>query len=111
MMTGISLPIIHGSEPYPISPGFSVILKTLWLHIRGLPGAHVIIKSGGRPVPEEVVRKAASVAAYYSPARDEHQVAVDITERRSVGRVRGGHPGLVTYRNERTIEVKPEAGR
>jgi predicted ribosome quality control (RQC) complex YloA/Tae2 family protein len=81
----------------------------LWLHVRGLPGAHVIIKSAGQPVPEEVVRRAAGVAAYYSSARGEGQVNVDVTERRFVGRVRRGHPGLVTYRNERTIEAKPEA--
>jgi predicted ribosome quality control (RQC) complex YloA/Tae2 family protein len=81
----------------------------LWLHVRGLPGAHVVIKSAGQAVPEEIVKRAASIAAYYSSARDEHQVAVDVTERRKVGRVRGGHPGLVTYRNERTIEVEPRA--
>ena len=80
----------------------------LWLHVRDLPGAHVIIKNTGRAVPDEVVQQVAGVAAYYSPARDENRVAVDVTERRFVGRVRGGHPGLVTYRNERTIEVKPE---
>jgi predicted ribosome quality control (RQC) complex YloA/Tae2 family protein len=32
---------------------------------------------------------------------------VDVTERRYVRRVRGGHPGLVTYRNERTVWVEP----
>jgi predicted ribosome quality control (RQC) complex YloA/Tae2 family protein len=80
----------------------------LWLHVRGHPGAHVIIKNTGRAVPEEIVQQVAGVAAYYSSARDEHRVAVDVTERRFVGRVRGGHPGLVTYRNERTIEVKPD---
>jgi predicted ribosome quality control (RQC) complex YloA/Tae2 family protein len=81
----------------------------LWLHVHGLPGAHIVIKSGGQTVPEEVVQQVASMAAYYSPARGEHQASVDVTERRFVGRVRGGHPGLVTYRNERTIEVEPKA--
>jgi predicted ribosome quality control (RQC) complex YloA/Tae2 family protein len=77
----------------------------LWLHVQGQPGAHVIIKSGGRPVPEEVIQRAAGLAAYYSPARAESQVGVDVTERRYVRRARGGHPGLVTYRNERTVWV------
>ncbi|MCP4539309.1 MAG: fibronectin/fibrinogen-binding protein [Chloroflexi bacterium] len=77
----------------------------LWLHVRGHPGAHVIIKSGGRNVPEHVIQRAAELAAHYSPARGERQVNVDVTKRRFVRRVRGGHPGLVTCRNERTVRV------
>jgi predicted ribosome quality control (RQC) complex YloA/Tae2 family protein len=80
----------------------------LWLHARGIPGTHVIIKCGQRDVPEKVIQQAAQIAAYYSPARDEGQVAVDVTRRRYVKRVRGKHPGLVTYRNERTVQVKSE---
>jgi predicted ribosome quality control (RQC) complex YloA/Tae2 family protein len=75
----------------------------LWLHVRGQPGAHVIIKTGGRAVPEDVIQQAARLAAYHSPARGEAHVGVDVTERRFVRRLRGGRPGLVTYRNERTI--------
>jgi predicted ribosome quality control (RQC) complex YloA/Tae2 family protein len=81
----------------------------LWLHVRGQPGAHVVVKSGGQAVPEEVVRRAAELAAHYSPARDSGKVDVDVTERRFVRRVRGGHPGLVTYRNERTKLVEVES--
>jgi predicted ribosome quality control (RQC) complex YloA/Tae2 family protein len=79
----------------------------LWLHVRGLPGAHVIIKCDRRAVPEGVVRHAAELAAYYSPAREEGgRVPVDVTQRRFVRRLRGGHPGLVTYRQERTVWVE-----
>jgi predicted ribosome quality control (RQC) complex YloA/Tae2 family protein len=78
----------------------------LWLHARGVPGAHVVIKSGGRPVPETVVQAAAQLAARHSAARGEKRVSVDLTERRFVHRMRGGHPGLVSYRNERTLWVE-----
>jgi predicted ribosome quality control (RQC) complex YloA/Tae2 family protein len=77
----------------------------LWLHVRGQPGAHVIVKTNGRAVPEDVIQQAAALAAHHSPARGENQVGVDVTERRFVRRLRGGRPGLVTYRNERTIWV------
>ncbi len=78
----------------------------LWLHVRGLPGSHVVIKRSRREVPESVVQYAAELAAYYSRARDrEDQVPVDVTERRFVRRMRGKHPGMVTYRNERTVRV------
>ncbi|MEA3375226.1 MAG: NFACT RNA binding domain-containing protein [Chloroflexota bacterium] len=79
----------------------------LWLHARGLPGAHVVVKSSGRPVPNEVVERAASLAAYYSSARDSDRVEVDVTERRFVRRAPGRRAGLVTYRNERTLAVEP----
>jgi predicted ribosome quality control (RQC) complex YloA/Tae2 family protein len=79
----------------------------LWLHVRGLPGAHVVVKSGGRPVPDEVVKEAARLAAYYSSARESDRVDVDVTERRYVKRAPGRRPGMVTYRNERTLYVEP----
>jgi predicted ribosome quality control (RQC) complex YloA/Tae2 family protein len=81
----------------------------LWLHARGLPGAHVVIRGSGRPVPESVVWTAARLAAHHSAARGEKQVPVDLTKRRFVHRVRGGHPGLVSYRNERTLWVEQES--
>lgn len=82
----------------------------IWLHVRGMPGAHVIIKRAGRDVPERVLRKAAELAAYYSPARKGGgEVIVDYTEQQFVNRIRGGHPGLVTYRNEDTIWVEARA--
>ena len=79
----------------------------LWLHVRGQPGAHVIIKAGKQTVPEELIQRAAELAAYHSTARrGGSQTAVDVTSRRFVRRIRGGHPGMVTYRNERTVWVK-----
>jgi predicted ribosome quality control (RQC) complex YloA/Tae2 family protein len=81
--------------------------EDIWLHVRGLPGAHVLVKSGGRAVPEDVIRQAASLAAYYSSARDNPQVDVDATERRFVKRPPASRPGQVTYRFERTLRVPP----
>jgi predicted ribosome quality control (RQC) complex YloA/Tae2 family protein len=79
----------------------------LWLHARGVPGAHVIVKTGGRGVPEATLRQAAQLAAYYSQVRDSACVAVDYTERRYVRPIKGAGPGLVTYTRERTIRVAP----
>ncbi len=79
----------------------------LWLHARGVPGAHVIIKSGGGDVPPEVIQRAAELAAYYSAARNEARVLVDVTQRKYVRKIKGGKPGMVTYRNETSIEVVP----
>jgi predicted ribosome quality control (RQC) complex YloA/Tae2 family protein len=80
----------------------------LWLHVRGRPGPHVIIKSGGQTVPESVVAHAAALAARCPNAPvGDGRVPVDVTRRRHVRRMPGDHPGMVTYRHERTIWVSP----
>ena len=81
--------------------------RDLWLHARGVSGGHVIVRSGTDALNERDLLFAASVAAYYSRLRDEATVAVDFTERRHVRRMPGGRPGMVTYRNERTLTVQP----
>ncbi len=77
-----------------------------WLHARGVPGAHVIVRwrqPGGED--EETIETAAALAAWYSAARDSGTVDVDVTQRRHVRKIKGAGPGMVTYRQERTIAV------
>ena len=81
-----------------------------WLHVRELPGSHVIIRNDGRAVPESVVHRAAELAAYYSAGRGEGTVDVIVTLRRHVRPVKGGRPGQVTCRRERVMSVKPGKG-
>jgi predicted ribosome quality control (RQC) complex YloA/Tae2 family protein len=84
----------------------------LWLHARGYAGSHVVILSNGAPVSPTTLEFAASLAAYYSQARDEGAVDVMYTPRKNVHRVRGAgaHPGLVTVRDEKILRVRPSAG-
>jgi predicted ribosome quality control (RQC) complex YloA/Tae2 family protein len=84
-------------------------LDDLWLHARGMPGAHVIVKSGGREVPESTLIEAGALAAYFSRARNEQAVEIDIARRSLVRRIPNGPAGLVSYRAERTIRVAPHA--
>jgi predicted ribosome quality control (RQC) complex YloA/Tae2 family protein len=55
----------------------------------------------------ETVAAAAALAAWYSAARESGSVEVDVARRRHVRKLKGGGPGMVTYRNERTIRVGP----
>jgi len=87
----------HDSDPHDI-----------WLHTRNVPGAHVVIRTGGREVPDSVLRKAAELAAYYSAARQDNKVLVDHTLRRNVRRHPGGRQGQVTCSGEATLSVRPE---
>jgi predicted ribosome quality control (RQC) complex YloA/Tae2 family protein len=79
----------------------------VWLHARGIPGAHVLIKSGGRAVPETTLQMAAELAAYFSAGRHDAGVDVEISRRALVRRVPSGPPGLVTYRAEQAMRVAP----
>ena len=80
----------------------------LWLHARDVPGAHVIIKFDGRPIPETVIERAAEIAAYFSPRREDSRVLVDVTQCKYVKKIKGAGPGMVTYRNETTRTVQPK---
>ncbi|MEJ7838587.1 MAG: NFACT RNA binding domain-containing protein, partial [Thermomicrobiales bacterium] len=80
-----------------------------WLHARGIPGSHVIVK-WQRPQdddPQATIEAAAALAGWYSQARESGSIEVDVAKRKHVRKIRGAGPGMVTYRNERTILIKP----
>jgi predicted ribosome quality control (RQC) complex YloA/Tae2 family protein len=79
----------------------------LWLHARGLPGSHVVVRSGGAPVSQETQHQAAALAAYFSRGQNEAWVDVIVTERRRVRRAPGGRPGMVLVEDERVLRVRP----
>ena len=80
----------------------------LWFHVRGGSGAHAIIRDDGQNIPETLIQKVASMAAFYSSLRKEASVAVAVTERRHVRPIKGAKPGLVRYAQERTLWVSPQ---
>jgi predicted ribosome quality control (RQC) complex YloA/Tae2 family protein len=79
----------------------------IWLHARGVPGAHVIIKAAGREVPRRTIELVAKVAAYYSEGRGSTSVPVDFTLQRHVRHMKGGGPGMVIYEREHTLYAEP----
>jgi predicted ribosome quality control (RQC) complex YloA/Tae2 family protein len=81
-----------------------------WLHARGVAGSHVIIRWDTAAEDEDphTIEAAAALAAWYSAARESGSVDVDVAKRRHVRKISGAGPGMVTYRNERTIVVAPK---
>jgi predicted ribosome quality control (RQC) complex YloA/Tae2 family protein len=79
----------------------------VWVHARGVPGAHVIVKAAGREIPRSTLEEAARLAAYYSQARGMTTAPVDYTLQRYVRHMKGGGPGMVVYERERTVFVAP----
>jgi len=82
----------------------------IWLHVRNYAGAHVVIVTDGRPdqVPEEVIVKAAQLAALNSKAGQADRATVSYTQVKYVDKPKGAKPGLVQITNERTITVSPK---
>ncbi|RMG45472.1 MAG: DUF814 domain-containing protein, partial [Acidobacteria bacterium] len=78
----------------------------LWLHVKDRPGAHVLIRTGGRrDVPEEDLRYAARLAAALSRVTSGEAVDVLVARRRHLRRPRGGPAGRVLAKKFRTIRV------
>ena len=80
----------------------------LWLHVRDMPGAHVVVLAEGQ-VGNQTLEEAAGLAVYFSRARTSTTAEVIVTQRRNVRKVAGGPPGLVNFRNEHTVRVAPLA--
>lgn len=76
----------------------------VWMHVKGFPGSHVVIKCDGYP-SDELLVFAAEIAAKNSKAKDSNKVDVDFTTRKNVKKHPSGKTGLVNYVNFKTITV------
>lgn len=68
-----------------------------WFHAKGMPGSHVIVKSGGKEMPDRTFEEAGKLAAHFSKAKGQDKVEVDYVERKHVKKPGGGKPGFVVY--------------
>ena len=84
----------------------------LWLHAKGITGAHVVVLLDKRETcPSDVLVDAAHLAAHFSDARGETVVEVMHTARRYVRKPRGAAPGAVVVEREKVIVLRVEASR
>ena len=84
----------------------------LWLHARGTPGSHVIVKSDkNRQIPLETLKDAATLALFYSDARKSGKGDVIYTLRKHVKKPKGAKQGSVTVTQEQTTWAKIEHTR
>ena len=84
----------------------------LWMHARGVPGAHVVVPlDRGADVGQETLLDAAHLALHFSRAAGEPRGEVAWTRARLVKRVKGGAPGQVTYTGEKVLGIRVEPGR
>lgn len=80
--------------------------EDLWLHARGTPGSHVVVRleKGAEP-PLETIRDAATLALLYSDLKKSGKGDVIYTRRKWVKKAKGQAPGAVTVTQERSIYV------
>lgn len=84
----------------------------LWLHARGMVGAHVVVpRERGRDCPPEVLLDAAHLAAHFSDARGEPSAEIQYTERRYVRKPKGSPAGAVRVDRERVLLLRVEPER
>ena len=81
----------------------------LWFHTKDIHGSHCILVLNGSPLPQDdILLKCSEIAAYHSKARNSSNVPVDICEVKYVKKPNGAKPGMVIYRNNKTLHVTPK---
>ncbi len=83
----------------------------LWLHARGMPGSHVIVRlEKGQTIPHETLKDAATLTLWYSDLRKSGKGEVIYTLRKFVKKAKGQNPGAVQVTRDKSlwIECKEE---
>ena len=84
----------------------------VWLHARGVPGAHVVIPiEKNTEVSGELLLDAATLAAHHSDAKGEPRVEVSYVPAKFVRKAKNAAPGAVTYTREKTLLLRLEPAR
>lgn len=79
-----------------------------WFHAKGIPGSHVILKAGGKELPDRVFEEAAALAAYYSKGKENDKVEIDYVEKKQVKKPAGAKPGFVVYYTNYSMIATPD---
>lgn len=78
----------------------------LWLHARGTPGSHVVVRlAKGTDPPPETLRDAATLALLYSDLKKSEKGDVIYTRRKWVKKAKGQAPGAVIVTQEKSLHV------
>lgn len=76
----------------------------IWFHTKDIHGSHCILVLNGSPIPkDDILLKCAEIAVYHSKARNSSNVPVDFCEVKYVKKPNGTKPGMVIYKNNKTL--------
>ncbi|HLR33861.1 MAG TPA: NFACT RNA binding domain-containing protein [Tissierellales bacterium] len=82
--------------------------EDLWLHVKDIPGSHVVIRNINKEFSDIALKEAAMLAGYYSKGRNSQNLPVDYTKIKYVNKPKGAKPGMIIYENNKTIYVTPK---
>lgn len=88
---------------------FSARQGDLWLHSKLYHSSHAIIESGGKVIPESVIKIVAEIVSYYSKARDGGKTEIVVADRKYVKKPTGAKLGFCTYTNFSSVLVSPDS--
>ena len=84
----------------------------LWLHARGTPGSHVVVRlEKGKDPPPETLRDAATLALLYSDLKKSGKGEVIYTRRKWVKKAKGQAPGAVLVTQEKSLHISLDKQR
>jgi len=84
----------------------------LWLHARGTPGSHVVVRlEKGTDPPPETIRDAATLALLYSDLKKSGKGDIIYTRRKWVKKAKGQAPGAVIVTQDKSLHVSLEKKR
>ncbi len=88
---------------------FRLAQKTdIWFHTKDIHGSHLVLFTEGTEPEADDIYEAASIAAFFSKARDSENVPVDYVPVRYVKKPNGAKAGMVIFTNNRTVWVNPK---
>ncbi len=84
----------------------------LWLHARGTPGSHVVVRmEKGATVPPETLKDAATLTLWFSDLRKSGKGEVIYTLRKFVKKGKGLKPGAVMVEREKSLWIELKEDR
>ncbi|GKS59137.1 hypothetical protein YTPLAS18_26640 [Nitrospira sp.] len=84
----------------------------VWLHARGVPGSHVIVRvPKGSEIPPETLRDAATLALIYSDLKKSGKGEVIYTRKKWVRKTKGHSAGTVSVTQEKSLFVQLDRAR
>ena len=78
----------------------------IWMHIKDIPGSHVLILRNNQELPNDVLLHAANLACEHSKAKKGDKVTVDYCERKFVKKIKNSKPGNVIYTNFHSLLIE-----
>ncbi len=79
-----------------------------WFHAKGIPGSHVIVKTGNETPPDRVFEEAGKLAGYYSKGRDSDKLEIDYLQKKNIKKPNGSAPGFVVYYTNYSLTIQPD---